>query len=78
MARWPAPTRWGLCPEPADTDALARAVNAEPWEPLPGMVKKRCSRGRYFFAVKAEAAETTAACPDCVALGSRPPSDHAA
>jgi hypothetical protein len=44
---------------------LARAVNAEPWEPLPGMVKRRCLRCGYWFAVKAEQAETTATCPDC-------------
>ena len=27
-------------PETADAEALARAVNAQPWEPLPGMVKR--------------------------------------
>jgi hypothetical protein len=41
----------------------ARAVNAMPWEPLPGMVKKRCLRCHYWFAVKAEEAETTATYP---------------
>jgi hypothetical protein len=29
------------------------------------MVKKRCLRRSYLFAVKAEEAETTATCPDC-------------
>jgi hypothetical protein len=43
----------------------ARAVNALSWEPLTGMVKKRCLRCSYLFAVKAEEAETTATCPDC-------------
>jgi hypothetical protein len=43
----------------------ARAVNALPWEPLAGMVKRRCLKCRYFFAVRAELAETTATCPDC-------------
>lgn len=43
----------------------ARAVNATDWEPLPGMVRKRCLRCRYLFAVKLEEAEVTATCPDC-------------
>jgi hypothetical protein len=43
----------------------ARAVNAQPWEPLPGMVKRRCLRCRYLFAVRAEEAEMTASSPDC-------------
>jgi hypothetical protein len=42
-----------------------RAINAQPWEPLPSMVKKRCLRCRYLFAVKAELADVTACCPDC-------------
>ena len=32
--------------EPAD----ARAINAQPWEPPPGMVKRQCPECRYFFA----------------------------
>jgi hypothetical protein len=59
-------------PETADAEALARAVNAEPWEPLPGMVKRRCLRCGYLFAVKAGEAQTTATCPDCAGLGTRP------
>jgi hypothetical protein len=43
----------------------ARAVNAEPWEPLPGMVKKRCSQCRYWFAVPITEAEAISRCPDC-------------
>jgi hypothetical protein len=43
----------------------ARATNAEPWEPLPGMAKKRCLRCRYLFAVSLEEAEVTATCPNC-------------
>jgi hypothetical protein len=50
----------------------ARAVNAGPWEPPPGMIKKRCSQCRYVFAVLVAEAEATARCPDCVGLGSRP------
>jgi hypothetical protein len=28
----------------------ARAVNAEPWEPMPSMVKRQCPDCGYFFA----------------------------
>jgi hypothetical protein len=45
-----------------DEEAAARAVNAEPWEPLPGMVKLRCTTCHYWFAAPAADAE---ACPDC-------------
>jgi hypothetical protein len=41
-------------------EAAARAINAEPWEPLPGMVKARCPECRYFFAAPVAA---TAALP---------------
>ena len=58
-------------PMTADAEAVARAVNAEPWEPLPGMAKRRCLRCRYLFAVMAEEAETTATCPDCAPLLTR-------
>jgi hypothetical protein len=51
------------CPEPQDAEALARAVNAEAWEPLPGMVKKRCSRCHYWFAAAVDSHEPR--CPDC-------------
>ena len=33
-----------------EEEATARAVNAEPWEPPPGMVKRQCPECRYFFA----------------------------
>jgi hypothetical protein len=49
----------------AKLEAEARAINAEPWEPLPGMVKRRCLRCRFVFVVKAELAGTTTTCPDC-------------
>ena len=55
---------------PADEAARARAINAEPWEPLPGMVKQQCSWCRYLFAAPQDAKEKR--CPDCVGLGSRP------
>jgi hypothetical protein len=60
-------------PEPEDAETLARAVNAEPWQPLPGMVKRRCSQCRYLFAVPVAEAEATSRCPDCAGLGTRPP-----
>jgi hypothetical protein len=59
-------------PMTEDAEALARAVNGEPWEPLAGMVKKRCSRCHYLFAVLIAEAEATSRCPDCAGLGSRP------
>ena len=34
-----------------DDVVAARAVNADPWGPLHGWVKKRCSQCRYFFAM---------------------------
>jgi hypothetical protein len=48
----------------------ARAVNAEPWEPMPGMVKRRCDWCCYFFAAPAESHEPR--CPDCVQAGTPP------
>ena len=45
-----------------DEEPDARAVNAEPWEPLPGMVKLRCQVCGYWFAAPAADAES---CPDC-------------
>jgi hypothetical protein len=45
-----------------DEEPGARAVNAEPWEPLPGMVKLRCQVCGYWFAAPAADTEN---CPDC-------------
>jgi len=59
-----------------ELEAEARAQNAEPWEPLPGMVKKRCLRCRYLFAVKVEEAEATATCPDYAPSQSRKRSNN--
>jgi hypothetical protein len=50
----------------------ARAVNAGPWDPPPGMLKRQCPWCRYYFAAPPDAAEPL--CPDCVAFGSRPAS----
>jgi hypothetical protein len=48
-----------------ELEAAARAINAEPWEPPPGMTKRQCQRCRYFFA--APIADKGALCPDCAA-----------
>jgi predicted Zn-ribbon and HTH transcriptional regulator len=56
----------------AELEVEARAINAEPWDPLPGMLKKRCSECRYFFAVPVTEAEATSRCPDCAGSGTRP------
>ena len=36
-------------PAAAEAEEIARAINAEPWEPLAGMVKRQCPRCRYFL-----------------------------
>ena len=46
-----------------DAEASARAVNAEPWEPPPGMVKRQCPRCRYYFAALPDTDEPH--CADC-------------
>jgi hypothetical protein len=53
----------------SELEVEAPAINAEPLEPLPGMVKQRCGQCRYFFAVPVAEAEATR-CPDCAGLGS--------
>ena len=40
-----------------EDEATSRAVNAEPWQPPPGMVKRQCSDCHYFFAAPLDAAE---------------------
>jgi hypothetical protein len=39
-----------------------RAINAKPWEPLPGMVKLQCQECSYWFAAPHRGVER---CPDC-------------
>ena len=58
-----------LCGRLASEEAAARAINAEPWEPLPGMARQQCHACRYFFA--APVAATTLLCPDCASEGTR-------
>lgn len=38
-------------------------INEEPWEPLPGMVKRRCGGCRCWFA--APVSSRTSLCPEC-------------
>ena len=54
----------------AEHEGAARAVNAEPWEPLPGMVKRQCRWCRYRFAAPAGSEDLR--CPDCARFGTRP------
>jgi hypothetical protein len=58
-------------PTPKEAEAEARAVNAQPWEPPPGMVKQRCPQCRYLFAAPV-ASEPGLLCPDCAAEGTKP------
>ena len=51
-------------PNQAVLETRARAVNAEPWDPPPGMVKRQCPRCRYFFAALPDADDPH--CADCV------------
>jgi hypothetical protein len=51
----------------AETEVAARAVNAQPWSPPPGMAKLRCTRCYYFFAAPGMTLSPT--CPDCTSLG---------
>jgi hypothetical protein len=54
-------------------EAAAREINEGSWEPLPGMVKRRCPDCRYLFAVPVALAEIEPVprCPDCAARGRR-------
>ncbi len=36
----------------ADLEAEAREINAEDWQPLPGMTKAQCLECRYWFATR--------------------------
>jgi hypothetical protein len=47
----------------AREEAAARRANAEPWEPMPGMVKRKCPECRYWFAAPASSQELR--CQDC-------------
>jgi hypothetical protein len=47
-----------------EDEATTRAINAEPWKPMPGMVKRQCPECRYWFAAPANSQEPR--CQDCV------------
>ena len=49
---------------PEDAEAVARRVNAQPWESPPGMVKRECPECRYWFAAPTDSQEQR--CQDCV------------
>jgi hypothetical protein len=51
-------------------ELVVRQVNAEPWEPVPGMVRGRCGWCRYWFAAPVNS--ETPRCPDCVEKLPRP------
>jgi len=51
----------------AEAEATARAINAEPWEPLAGLVKRLCPQCRYFFASPVDSPERR--CANCASLG---------
>ena len=55
-----------LTNEPLD-DASARAINAQEWEPPPGMVNRQCPQCRYWFAASAHSNQGS--CPDCTSIG---------
>ena len=46
-----------------ELEVEAQAINAEPWEPMSGMVKRECPWCRYFFAAPVDSQEQR--CPDC-------------
>jgi len=54
-------------PAAAEAEEIARAINAEPWEPPAGMVKRQCPQCRYFFAAPVESTEPR--CANCASLG---------
>jgi hypothetical protein len=66
---WPLNNRLGW-----EDEGSSRAINAQPWGPMPRMEKRQCPNCRYFFAAPADAEEPR--CPDCVAFGSRHPLAH--
>jgi len=54
-----------------DLRAEAIAINAEPWDPLPGMEKRRCPVCAYLYASQPERAEQR--CHTCVVRGREVP-----
>jgi hypothetical protein len=54
-----------------EDEAAARAINAQPWKPLPRMIKRQCSKCRYWFATLPSNKEER--CKDCANDGGSPP-----
>jgi hypothetical protein len=46
-------------------DSAARRINARPWKPLAGFVKRECEQCHYFFACPQT--KQTERCLDCEA-----------
>jgi hypothetical protein len=57
-------------PAAVEAEATARAINAEPWTPAAGVVKRQCPRCRYFFASPVNSTELR--CADCASVGTGP------
>ena len=47
-----------------DAEMKARRANDEPWEPLPGMVKRRCLECEFWCAFDVRDRRPPV-CPDC-------------
>jgi hypothetical protein len=52
-----------------DDDRHERRINAMPWEPLPGMVKRRCASCKFYFSTPTH--QQSATCPDCTVANRR-------
>jgi len=52
-------------------ETATRAINAQPWKPLPGMIKRQCPECRYWFATWPSTKEER--CKDCANDGRQPP-----
>ena len=50
-------------------ERVARAINAQPWDPPPGLAKRECPQCRYLFAALPDSEELR--CRDCVGLSKR-------
>jgi hypothetical protein len=50
-----------------EEDASARAINAQPWDPPPGLTKRRCEECFYWFAAQSGANR----CLDCMLMLAR-------
>jgi hypothetical protein len=66
--QWPGGAR-AASQGPDDDVLAARAINASPWQPPPGMVKRQCPVCGYFFAAPSDAGALR--CPDCAGIGQR-------